>query len=268
MVLVSVKHASEEIGSCTHDLASLQGIPCHQHHLTSTRARVLLFMQGVTSLVPDMFFCCCAAVPHQEGRCREPAQHSSARRQFLEQVKEAVKHSARRELVVFVHGYNVKFEAAIKSAAQVRLLHPHGDKDMVPQLQHVFSTISNSSSEGSHNCGYGFFWSQLTLRVARWQNRSSSSSCFSLQSNIGMHAAPTAGADHCTPPRRCTCCLLLTACRLQLTFDSAQDYSTIDMPGRFQFKAQQRVAVAFDWASNASLPAYGFVPCVQVWLPL
>jgi hypothetical protein len=55
-------------------------------------------------------------------------------------------------------------------------------------------------------------------------------------------------------------------CPLQLTFDTAQDYSMIDFPGRFEYRAQQRVAVAFDWASHSRLMAYGFVPCIQVRL--
>jgi hypothetical protein len=38
----------------------------------------------------------------------------------------------------------------------------------------------------------------------------------------------------------------------------------IDLPGRFEYKSHQRVAVAFDWASHSRLMAYGFVPCVQV----
>jgi hypothetical protein len=32
-------------------------------------------------------------------------------------------------------------------------------------------------------------------------------------------------------------------------------------------KAEQRVAVAFGWASHSRLMAYGFVPCVQVTAP-
>jgi esterase/lipase superfamily enzyme len=44
---------------------------------------------------------------------------SEARVRFLNEVKAAVRASARRELVVFVHGYNVNFEACMKSAAQV-----------------------------------------------------------------------------------------------------------------------------------------------------
>jgi hypothetical protein len=61
---------------------------------------------------------------------------------------------------------------------------------------------------------------------------------------------------------------LLFVLPLQLTFDTAQDYSMIDCPGRFEYKAEQRVAVAFDWASHSRLMAYGFVPCVQVRVPL
>jgi hypothetical protein len=44
---------------------------------------------------------------------------SEARLRFLNEVKAAVRASARRELVVFVHGYNVNFESCVKSAAQV-----------------------------------------------------------------------------------------------------------------------------------------------------
>jgi hypothetical protein len=44
---------------------------------------------------------------------------SEARKRFLNEVKAAVRASARRELIVFVHGYNVNFEACMKSAAQV-----------------------------------------------------------------------------------------------------------------------------------------------------
>jgi hypothetical protein len=47
------------------------------------------------------------------------AEPSEARLRFLNEVKAAVRASARRELVVFVHGYNVNFEACMKSAAQV-----------------------------------------------------------------------------------------------------------------------------------------------------
>jgi esterase/lipase superfamily enzyme len=47
------------------------------------------------------------------------AEPSEARLRFLNEVKAAVRASARKELVVFVHGYNVNFEACMKSAAQV-----------------------------------------------------------------------------------------------------------------------------------------------------
>lgn len=52
--------------------------------------------------------------------------------------------------------------------------------------------------------------------------------------------------------------------RLQLTFDTAQDYSMIDLPGRFHYQHNQRVAVAFDWASASCWTAYGFLPFVKV----
>lgn len=42
-----------------------------------------------------------------------------AREQFLEAVKDAVAGSFKRELVIFIHGYNVGHEGAIKSAAQL-----------------------------------------------------------------------------------------------------------------------------------------------------
>jgi hypothetical protein len=64
-----------------------------------------------------------------------------------------------------------------------------------------------------------------------------------------------------TAHKHCSCSPCI---HLQLTFDTAQDYSSIDFPGRFEYKAEQRVAVAFDWASHSRLMAYGFVPCVQV----
>ncbi|WIA39125.1 hypothetical protein OEZ86_005257 [Tetradesmus obliquus] len=122
--------------------------------------------RSITADVPDVFNCCCCCGVPNPGPCTEPQKRSAARERFLKEVMDAVGWSKKKELVVFVHGYNVNFEGCIKSAAQ-------------------------------------------------------------------------------------------------LTFDTAQDYSMIDLPGRFHYQHHQRVAVAFDWASASCWTAYGFLPFVK-----
>lgn len=55
---------------------------------------------------------CFADVDVQQGG------ESSSREDFLQAVKQVVRASERKEVVVFIHGYNVSNEGALKSAAQ------------------------------------------------------------------------------------------------------------------------------------------------------
>lgn len=70
--------------------------------------------------------CACGLLPGvgsrrgiTQGKCFYN-QHNDgeSRRMFFQRIKQAVLQSERREVVVFIHGYNVKNEAALKSAAQ------------------------------------------------------------------------------------------------------------------------------------------------------
>lgn len=60
----------------------------------------------------------------QQGQCFEHCNRNNDkhepnfRQKFLHDIKQAVRDSQRHEVVVFIHGYNVSNEAALKSAAQ------------------------------------------------------------------------------------------------------------------------------------------------------